>query len=170
MRSGVIACIDALYRDDNATVALVIFDEWSSDRASMLLMRKLTGAQPYEPGKFYKRELPCALAVLREVDLPLDAILIDGYVWLDQANEEPGFGAHLFKALDERIPVIGVAKSLYRESAAVKVLRGKSTRPLYVTAAGMDPLVAAEHVKGMHGRYRIPTLLKVADEATRQPY
>jgi len=168
-----IACIDALYRDDNATVALVIFDDWMSDRASMVLMRKLKSLQPYEPGKFYKRELPCALAVLQEVAVTLEAILIDGYVWLGRSadgTDEPGFGAYLFKALDERIPVLGVAKSFYRESSPVEILRGKSTRPLYITAAGMDPLVAAEHVKGMHGKHRIPTLLKLADEATRQPY
>ena len=47
------------------------------------------------------------------------------------------------------------------------VLRGDSSRPLFVTAAGMNPHGAAELVRGMHGPHRVPTLLKRADQLAR---
>jgi len=47
------------------------------------------------------------------------------------------------------------------------VLRGDSRRPLYVTAAGLDPAAAALHVRSMHGPFRIPTLLKRVDQLCR---
>lgn len=34
---------------------------------------------PYEPGSFYKRELPCILSLLKDIYKQLDAIVIDGY-------------------------------------------------------------------------------------------
>jgi len=47
------------------------------------------------------------------------------------------------------------------------VLRGDSSRPLFVTAAGMNADGAAELVRGMHGLHRLPTLLKRADQLAR---
>ena len=70
--------------------------------------------------------------------------------------------------MQDRVPVIGVAKTSFRGSGfAQAVLRGTSQRPLYVTAAGMKPEIAAAHVLSMHGEYRIPTLLKRADQLCR---
>ena len=54
----------------------------------------------YVPGQFYRRELPCLLAVFGLVRQPLEIILIDGYVWLD-AQGMPGLGGHLFDALGQ---------------------------------------------------------------------
>ncbi len=42
----------------------------------------------------------------------------------------------------------------------VQITRGQSSRPLYVTAAGIEIEAAAERVKAMHGSYRIPTMLR----------
>ena len=50
---------------------------------------------------------------------------------------------------------------------ALPVLRGESLRPLFVSAAGMDHARAAALVQGMHGAYRVPTLLKRADQLAR---
>jgi deoxyribonuclease V len=98
---------------------------------------------------------------------PLAAVLIDGYVWLDEAGS-PGLGAHLYRALEERVAVIGVAKSRYRHPVAAReVLRGGSQRPLYVSAVGVDLEEAAAWVAHMHGEYRIPTLLKRVDQLCR---
>ena len=56
------------------------------------------------------------------------------------------------KPLVNKVPVIGVAKSMFRGATnAEAVLRGRSRRPLYVTAAGMDPVIAARNIQGMHG-------------------
>jgi deoxyribonuclease V len=126
------------------------------------------------PGELYRRELPPILAVLAQVTAPLQAILVDGYVWL--SGHGPGLGAHLYQALDARVAVVGVAKTAWTPPAAadepaahrvVPVTRGTSGRPLYVTAVGMDPDVAASQVARMHGAHRIPTLVKAVDSLVR---
>jgi len=53
--------------------------------------------------------------------------------------------------------VIGVAKTPLRTAThAIAVLRGPSARPLYVTAAGMPRADAADLVRHMAGRRRLP--------------
>jgi deoxyribonuclease V len=63
--------------------------------------------------------------------------------------------------------VIGVAKSAFAGASAIEITRGAGTRPLYVTAIGIDARLAAAHVQSMHGPYRQPTLLKRVDQLTR---
>ena len=66
------------------------------------------------------------------------------------------------------VPVIGVAKSAFRTAThAVPVLRGTSARPLFVTAAGMPRADAAELVRHMAGRFRVPDALRRADHLAR---
>jgi deoxyribonuclease V len=38
---------------------------------------------------------------------------------------------------------------------------------LYVTAAGIEASVAADWIAGMHGPYRVPTVLKRVDQLVR---
>ncbi len=83
----------------------------------------------------------------------------------------PGLGAHA--RAEFGVPVIGVAKSAFRTAThAVPVLRGTSARPLYVTAAGMPGTEAADLVRRMAGRYRLPDALRRADALARHglPY
>lgn len=115
---------------------------------------------PYVPGEFYRRELPAILALLKKFDRTPDEIIVDGYVQLGE-----GLGYHLFESLGGRIPVIGVAKSEYKGSVGIEVFRRMSTRPLYLTAAGMSPAEAAEKIGRMHGKHRIPTLLRRVDRS-----
>jgi deoxyribonuclease V len=63
------------------------------------------------------------------------------------------------------VPVIGVAKTAFRAAIhAVPVVRGDTAaRPLYVTAAGMSRHQAADLVRHMAGRYRLPDALRRAD-------
>ena len=90
-----------------------------------------------------------------------------GGVVLD-AEGTHGMGGYLYEVFERRIPVIGVAKNRFRaNSAAVEVLRGGSKRPLFVTALGIDPEAAAIDVQRMHGRFRLPTLLKRVDRLCR---
>jgi deoxyribonuclease V len=64
--------------------------------------------------------------------------------------------------------VIGVAKSAFRTAThAIPVLRGASARPLFVTAAGMPRADAAELVRLMAGRFRVPDALRRADQLAR---
>jgi deoxyribonuclease V len=60
-----------------------------------------------------------------------------------------------------------VAKAAFAEGTAMPVLRGQSRRPLFVGAAGMDPVTAAALVRSMHGPDRLPTLLRRVDQLAR---
>jgi deoxyribonuclease V len=158
-----IACVDVDYRDGGAVAACVLLRNWADAESAAEHVRHIVQVEAYQPGQFYKRELPCLLAVLNEVAGPLAVIVVDGYVWLADENA-PGLGAHLYEALGKAVPVIGVAKTRFASARAARpVLRGDSQRPLFVTAAGMDVEAAVEHVRGMHGTFRIPTLLKRVD-------
>jgi deoxyribonuclease V len=157
--------VDAQYQDDGTgRVAGVLFTEWTDPRATRCWTLELTGAAPYEPGAFYKRELPGILSLLKMLDPP-SCIVVDSYVDLGEGH--PGLGRHLFNALGRKIPVIGVAKTHFKDAPAVEVLRGDSAKPLYVTAAGVSTEEAAGWVRQMHGGHRIPTLLKTVDHLAR---
>jgi len=145
----------------------VLFHGWDDPTESGAHVARIADVASYEPGAFYRRELPCLLAVLGETQAPLEVIVIDGYVWLSEDNRL-GLGAHLFEALDRRTAIVGVAKTGFAGSHfAVPVLRASSGRALFVTAAGVDPAVAAGWIRAMHGANRIPTLLKRADRLCR---
>ena len=112
-------------------------------------------------------ELPLLLAVLGGLERPPGTIIVDGYVWLD-AGDRPGLGAMLYRALAERVAVVGIAKTGFAgATASIPVVRGGSRRPLHVSAAGIDAGEAANGVRRMHGRHRIPTMLRLADSAAR---
>ena len=162
---SVIACLDVGYRDADATAACVLFREWSDAEPFLELVRRLPDAAPYEPGSFFRRELPCLLAVLQDLPYLPATLVIDGYVWLGESR--PGLGAHLHEALGGRSAVIGVAKTPFRGAPAQEVTRGRSRSPLYVTAIGMTASEAATRIRRMHGPFRIPTLLRRADLLSR---
>jgi deoxyribonuclease V len=162
------ACIDVDYRPgEQAVAACVEFQHWTDAVATAEHVRLISGVAPYVSGEFYKRELPCALAVLGDLAWLPEVVIIDGYVHLGEQGE-PGFGVYLWRALGERVAVIGVAKTRFREnSAAIELLRGVSGRPLFVTAIGIEVGEAALRVGEMHGQHRLPTLLKRVDRLCR---
>lgn len=166
--AAAIACLDAAYEVAAAGVACVLFTGWDEPAAAATLSQYFAlKPAAYEPGAFYKRELPLLLDILAMVKHTIGAIVIDGYVWLG-ADDRPGLGGILFAALDGKIPVIGAAKTRFRDDTwSVPVMRGKSGRPLFVTAAGMAAQEAASAIRGMHGEHRIPTMLNCADNAAR---
>lgn len=165
-----IACLDAAYDRTAAAVAGALIRSWDARDASQMLVRRFDRPPGrYEPGAFYKRELPLLLSVISDFDEPIEIIVIDGYVWLD-ANGLPGLlGGHLFSSLRRRIPVVGIAKTRYRNDTwSISVLRGQSQRPLFITSAGIEATEAAECVRRMHGDYRIPMILNNVDRAARE--
>jgi deoxyribonuclease V len=166
-----IACIDVDYDEDpagtTATAACVVIPGWTAAKPTAEHVRKLDGIAQYVPGQFYKRELPCVLAVLELVEEQLQLIVVDGYVVLD-ASGTLGMGGHLYEALGRRIPIIGVAKNRFHaNAAAIEVHRGGSKRPLFVTALGIETQAAANDVQRMHGEHRLPTILKRVDRLCR---
>lgn len=162
-----IAALDVHYDEasQTATAAAVVFEQWNDAVPTAEYKALCSVIQPYEPGNFFKRELPCLLAVLNIVKEPMSLIVIDGYVSL---GEKPGLGMRLWETIDKRTPIIGVAKTRFHSADAVEVTRGNSKTPLFVTSVGIEPEVAGEHLRQMHGLFRIPTLLKRADQLARQ--
>ncbi|MEW6531804.1 MAG: endonuclease V [Thermodesulfobacteriota bacterium] len=164
------ACTDVHYEKNIGAAACVLFREWTDSDAVEEIVKVVQGVAPYESGRFYRRELPCLLEVLQDVVGELEAVIVDGHVWLG-TDGPPGLGAHLYQALEKRVPVIGVAKRVFRHDVpAVPVWRGSSKQALYVSSAGMETSVAAEYVRTMHGPFRIPTLLKRVDTLCRQAW
>ena len=160
-------CLDVDYRAAHAIAACLLFADWGDATPTQELVARIDQIEPYVPGQFYRRELPCLLAVLAKAATPPTLIVVDGYVWLDGAGK-PGLGAHLYAALQEQIPIVGVAKKPFHSAAAHEVHRTGSDKPLYVTAVGVALADAAAAIAGMHGAHRIPTLLKRVDELCRQ--
>ncbi|MDL2124814.1 MAG: endonuclease V [Deltaproteobacteria bacterium] len=162
-----LACTDVHYYNDHAVAACILFKKWTDSIPVAQLHTTISKIAPYTPGQFYLRELPCILKVLDLVTENLEIILIDGYVWLD-SYQSPGLGAHLYEALSRNTPIIGIAKNQFKKSdVAAEIKRGKSDRPLYVTSAGINQQYAANCIAKMHGKFRIPTLLKKVDQLSK---
>jgi deoxyribonuclease V len=165
-----IALVDVHYDGSAARAACVVASSWEAESTLEAHAVQIAHVEPYQPGCFYRRELPCLLAVLRLLTAPPDAVVIDGYVWLS-ASERAGLGAHLHEALGKSAAVVGIAKTAFagaqRCAVVAQVFRGRSLRPLYVTAAGIDVELAAQCVRRMAGRHRIPELARKVDRLAR---
>ena len=162
-----ILAVDVAYAGTTATAAGVLFNEWNSDEPAQTLITRVKNVAGYRPGEFYLRELPCIAKLLEQIDAPLECIVIDGYVTLGE-NEQPGLGRILWEFRGQTIPIIGVAKSAFRGTPGkARLLRGGSSRPLYITAAGMPLEEAKAHIAQMRGDHRVPNLLKTADRLSR---
>jgi deoxyribonuclease V len=162
---GVCAAVDVHYlRTGGAWAAAVL----AADAAFAHVLAERTAVVPrveaYRPGEFYLRELPPLRAVLADLS-GLGLLVVDGYADLDPGGR-PGLGTRAHAEFG--IPVIGVAKSRFRTAIhAVPVVRGSSVRPLFVTAAGMPRADAAELVRRMARRYRLPDAPRRADTLAR---
>jgi deoxyribonuclease V len=162
-----ILAIDVAYHGASAQVAGALFDSWDAINFSKHYKISLDHIMDYESGQFYKRELPCILALLAHIKDTFDVIVIDGYVSLGD-EQKAGLGQHLYETLIHKVPVIGVAKNQFKDTPVeCEILRGQSMQPLYVTAIGIELELAKQYVKDMHGKYRIPKLLKDIDRLSR---
>lgn len=166
-RATMILALDVHYEAAAAITAAIGFGRWTDDDTVYESVRtSSSAAAPYVSGSFFERELPQLLAAVAAAPpVEIDAIVIDGHTWL--TRRRPGLGAHLFTALHERIPVVGVAKRAFRGGVAIPVRRGTSQQPLFVSAAGLEPTEAAALVQAMHGPHRLPTLLQRVDHLAR---
>jgi deoxyribonuclease V len=162
---GVCAAVDVHYLSTGGARAAAVL---AADAAFAHVLAERTAmvarVPAYRPGEFYLRELPPLRAVLDDLS-GLSLLVVDGYADLDPSGR-PGLGAHAHAEFG--IPVIGVAKSRFRTAThAIPVNRGTSVRPLFVTAAGMPAADAADLVRRMAGRYRLPDALRRADNLAR---
>lgn len=164
-----ILAIDVKYYDNVAKAVGVLFnsDDSTSDN---FIITYVDTIEEYIPGEFYKRELPCIQKIMEQVDLEtITIIIVDGHVFVDNFKKY-GLGGFLWEQLNEKIPVIGVAKNPYYQNSDTvqEIIRGESGKPLYVSAIGMDLTEAADLIKNMKGMYRIPTILKDLDKVTKE--
>ncbi|RIK80868.1 endonuclease V [candidate division KSB1 bacterium] len=163
-----ILAVDVDYRDDKAVAAGALFQNWQDSEPAEELIAPILTVAEYEPGQFYKRELPCVLALLQQLEQLPEFIVIDSYVYLD-GNQKPGFGKHLYEALEGKSVIIGVAKSRFKDTPAeTEIFRGGSKRALYVTAVGIGAAEAKGFIMRMHGEHRIPTILKRVDQLSKR--
>jgi deoxyribonuclease V len=159
---------DVGYSEEYALAAGVLFDRWQDFTPTNQLKIPIHDIAEYEPGSFYKRELPCLLKLLDELNSLPEYIIVDGYVYLD-GIQQAGLGKHLYDAIEGKSIVIGVAKTRFKDiSSEFEVFRSNSQRPLYVTAIGISNEAAKSLIEKMHGQYRIPTMLKIVDRLSKQ--
>jgi len=167
-----ILAFDTYYNDENAKTVCLVFNNWTDSEPTNIYEEILNGIEKYEPGSFYKRELPCILSLLKKVEIEIKnitAIIVDGFVLLDDDNKL-GLGGYLYEQLNSKTAVIGVAKSgFYQNKKNVKeLLRGESKKPLFISAMGIELNSAFEHIKSMYGIYRMPRLLQILDSKTKE--
>lgn len=167
-----ILAFDSYYYEDKAKTVCLLFEKWTDEKPYRIYSEISENVSEYESGAFYKRELPCILHLLAQIEeTDIEAIVIDGFVVLDDEGKL-GLGGYLYQHLEEKIPVIGVAKTNFAQIHTQKraVTRGESQRPLYITALGIDIEKATEVVAQMTGEFRIPNLLKLLDTLTKASY
>lgn len=164
-----IYAFDTYYYDNYANTICLAFPDWTSEHEAEIFRERTAISSDYESGAFYKRELPCILSLLNKINLnPNDLIIVDGYVTLDE-NGKNGLGGYLYEALNQKIPVVGIAKKGFNSNDPERrtVYRGESKTPLFLTSKGVDVDEIKAKLKQMHGSFRIPTLLKKLDHLTR---
>ncbi|MEH0791405.1 hypothetical protein KW882_03760 [Vibrio parahaemolyticus] len=159
--------VDVHY-DDNlnfARIAGVLFNSKDSILPVAAYISEIEGIEDYKAGEFYRRELPCIQKLIHEHNLVVDTLIVDGFVHL---NHQPCLGAKVAEAITSIEKVIGVAKNPHKlMSVDTEVVRANS-RPLYVTETGIGQSEARDFVESMHGKNRIPTMLKLVDSLCRK--
>ena len=164
-----IYAFDTYYYEDYANTVCIAFEDWASEKEVEVFTEQMPVDAEYESGAFYKRELPCIISLLNKMVLKEgDIIIVDGYVTLDN-DGKIGLGGYLYNTLDQKYPVIGIAKNEFAapDSQRRSILRGESKTPLFLTAIGIDVDEVTQHVERMHGNFRIPALLKKLDQLSR---
>jgi deoxyribonuclease V len=161
------AILDVCYGNAMAVVACVQFRDWTDSQASAVNISEVEIQADYVPGRFFERELPCLLHAIERVSVSFEVIVIDGYVHLKPPHVK-GLGFHLAETVSYPVAVIGVAKSpLKVADQFVPVFRGRSRRPLFVSAIQLPTERAAALIESMSGPFRVPTLIKMADRLCR---
>jgi deoxyribonuclease V len=167
MKKGLAVCFDVYYYENYAKAACIVFENSEEEKIISEYSEIIEGVKEYIPGQFYKRELPCILKLLEKVKEDIDLIITDSFVWLEEGKK--GLGAYVYEALNAKTPIIGVAKTYFKDSTNyLEVYRGKSNKPLYVSSVGVDLEYSAQLIKNLKGKYRFPDILKQVDQLSRE--
>ena len=148
---------------DSARVAAVAFDDWAAFEGTKTHALRIEHVEKPAKGELDLRALPWLVQLLDANRLQPEVIVLDGFVHLD-AQETPGLGRRLHDTLGGRTAVIGVSKSTLKDDTPDQfcIFREDETPPLVITGIGIDLGAAKARVRMMHGRKRVPTLMKLA--------
>jgi len=149
---------------DTARVGAVAFDDWGAAEGTKNYVLRIEHVEKPAKGELDLRALPWLVQLLDANRLQPEAIVLDGFVHLDP-QDTPGLGLRLHDTLGGRSAVIGVSKSVFKGTDTPDqycIFREEETPPLVVTCAGIDLGAAKARVRMMHGRKRLPTLMKLA--------
>lgn len=164
----IIACLDVHYERDIAYSAAVVFENWDATSILSEYTTYTTNTIDYDPGRFYLRELRPLINMVHCISEETDVYVIDAYCHLS-GDFSPGLGSYLHEVLNSRTLIIGVAKNRFRNTThAMELLRGNSSRPLFITSIGLQYAAAASNVGMMAGEFRIPTMIKAVDRLARE--
>ena len=147
---------------DAARVAAVAFDDWAAFEGTKNYSLRIEHVEKPAKGELDLRALPWLVQLLDAHRLQPEVIVFDGFVHLD-AQETPALGRRLYDALGGRTAVIGASKAGMKDAPAqFEVYREDETPPLIITCAGIDLGAAKARIRMMHGKKRMPTLMKLA--------
>jgi len=156
--------MDFHLQGDTARVAAVAFDDWAAFEGTKNYSLRIEHVEKPAKGELDLRELPWLVQLINANGLQPEVIVFDGFVHLD-AQETPGLGRRLHDTLGGRTAVIGVSRSVFKGADTPDqfcIFREDETPALVITSAGIDLGAAKARVRMMHGRKRVPTLMKLA--------
>lgn len=164
-----ILAVDVHYKEKYAKAVGVLFN-WNDEQPISVITSIIYNVEEYQSGQFYKRELPCILEILKQIDITeIEAIVVDGHVFVDN-NRKYGLGGYLWDALKGDMPIIGVAKKSFidTDKVTIPICRGESKQPLYISVIGIDLDTTSKNIQSMVGEYRIPRIFKYLDQLTKE--
>ena len=154
--------MDVHFEGDTARVGAVAFDDWAAAEGTRNHSLAIAHVEKPAKGELDLRALPWLVQLLDANRLQPELIVLDGFVHLD-AQETPGLGRRLHDTLGGRTAIIGVSKTGFKDTPEqFELHREEETAPLVITCAGIDLGAAKARVRMMHGRKRVPTLMKLA--------
>ena len=73
-----IAAVDVHYDEAarRGRAAAVVFDAWEDGEAAGEYVAEVENVADYVPGEFYRRELPCLMAVMGKIGLKVDVVVV----------------------------------------------------------------------------------------------
>jgi hypothetical protein len=73
-----IAFVDVDYKGTAARAACVLAESWEAEFSLSTYIQDIDSVELYEPGHFYRRELPCLLPVLQTLPSLPETVVVDG--------------------------------------------------------------------------------------------
>lgn len=158
---------DTLTQFEKAKVSGIRFQNTQTNEILGEHTTTVNEVAPYQSGQFYKREMACLLALINQINEPYSVIIIDGYIFLDGA-QQAGLGKYLYDNLTIKKPIIGIAKNQFKDvSEDYAVWRGTSKHPLYITSINFPIADAKNIVQDLEGQHRLPNIVKKVDFLSR---